>query len=268
MAYQSTLDHPGRDTNDFYRRTLHVLSDARVPFLVGGSHALLNYTGIVRDTKDFDLFVKQDDLEDALEALRQAGYHTEITFPHWLAKAMHGSDIVDLVFSSGNGICRVDDEWFQYAIEADVLGMPVKIAPVEELLWQKSFVMERERYDGADVAHILRSCAESLDWDRLLRRFDPYWQLLLSYLVLFTFIYPSDRQRVPDRIIASLVDRLKHDVDAPPSKDRVCRGTLMSRAQYLLDIGRYGYADARLVPYGNMSPEDAVYWTWAIDNVD
>jgi hypothetical protein len=181
---------------------------------------------------------------------------------------MHGSDIVDLVFSSGNGICRVDDEWFQYAIEADVLGMPVKIAPVEELLWQKSFVMERERYDGADVAHILRSCAESLDWDRLLRRFDPYWQLLLSYLVLFTFIYPSDRQRVPGRVIASLVDRLKHDVDAPPSKDRVCRGTLMSRAQYLLDIGRYGYADARLVPYGNMSPEDAVYWTWAIDNVD
>ena len=42
----------------------------------------------------------------------------------------------------------------------------------------------------------------------------------------------------------------------------------MSRAQYLLDIGRYGYADARLVPHGNMSPEDAVYWTWAIDNVD
>ena len=87
----------------------------------------------------------------------------------------------------------------QYAIEADVLGMPVKIAPVEELLWQKSFVMERERYDGADVAHILRSCAESLDWDRVLRRFDPYWQLLLSYLVLFSFIYPSERHRIPAR---------------------------------------------------------------------
>ena len=268
MAYQSTLDHPGRDTNDFYRRTLHVLSDARVPFLVGGSHALLNYTGIVRDTKDFDLFVKQDDLEAALEALRQAGYHTEITFPHWLAKAMHGSDIVDLVFSSGNGVCRVDDEWFQFALEADVLGMPVKIAPVEELLWQKSFVMERERYDGADVAHILRACAESLDWDRVVRRFESYWQLLLSHLVLFSFIYPSERQRIPSRVIAALVDRLNQEISAPPSDDRVCRGTLMSRAQYLLDIGRYGYADARLVPHGNMSPEDAVYWTWAIDNAD
>src|SRR3954463_16630083 len=143
MAYQSTFDHPGKDTNAFYRRTLHVLSDAQVPFLVGGSHALLNYTGIVRETKDFDLFMKYEDLDEGLDALREAGYYTEITFPHWLAKAKQGNDVVDLVFSSGNGIGRVDDLWFANALEADVLGMPVKIAPVEELLWQKAFVMER-----------------------------------------------------------------------------------------------------------------------------
>src|SRR6187549_1458122 len=107
MAPQSTLDHPSKDTNAFYRRTLHVLSDARVPFLVGGSHAVLNYTGIVRETKDFDLFLRRDDLDAALVALGEAGYHTEVTFPHWLAKAKHGNDVVDLVFSSGNGVCCV-----------------------------------------------------------------------------------------------------------------------------------------------------------------
>jgi hypothetical protein len=267
MANQSTFDDPGRDTNTFYRRTLHVLSDARVPFLVGGSHALLNYTGIIRDTKDFDLFVRREELDAALVALREAGYHTEVTFPHWLAKAKQGNDVVDLVFSSGNGVCRVDDIWFRFATEADVLGMPVKIAPVEELLWQKAFVMERERYDGADVAHILRSCAESLDWNRLLQRFDPHWQLLLSYLVLFGFIYPSERHRVPTSVLTELTNRLQADIGAPASDDRVCRGTLMSRAQYLLDIGRYGYEDARLAPRGNMSAEDAVYWTWAIENI-
>ena len=267
MAYQSTFDHPGRDTNAFYRRTLHVLSDARVPFLVGGSHALLNYTGIVRETKDFDLFVRQSDIDPALDALRQAGYHTEVTFPHWLAKAKQGDDTVDLVFSSGNGVCRVDDEWFAYAIEADVLGMPVKIAPVEELLWQKAYVMERERYDGADVAHILRSCAEQLDWDRVLRRFDSHWELLLSHLVLFGFIYPSERHRIPARVLSDLLGRVQRTLDGPQSEDRVCRGTLMSRGQYLLDIGRYGYEDARLAPRGNMTAEDAVYWTWAIENV-
>ncbi len=267
MAYQSTFDDPGRDTNAFYRRTLHVLSDARVPFLVGGSHALLNYTGIVRETKDFDLFVRKAELSDALEALRDAGYHTETTFPHWLAKAREGTDVVDLVFSSGNGVCAVDDAWFEFALEADVLGMPVKIAPVEELLWQKSFVMERERYDGADVAHILRACAETLDWDRVVRRFDPHWQLLLSYLVLFAFIYPADRHRIPARVMSDLTTRLQQELNSAPSADRVCRGTLTSRAQYLLDIGRYGYEDARLQPRGTMSPEDAVYWTWAIEHV-
>jgi hypothetical protein len=267
MATQSTFDDPGKDTNAFYRRTLHVLSDARVPFLVGGSHALLNYTGIVRETKDFDLFLKRDDLDNALDALRQAGYHTEVTFPHWLAKAKQGNDVVDLVFSSGNGICQVDDMWFTNALEADVLGMPVKIAPVEELLWQKAFVMERERYDGADVAHVLRSCAESLDWDRLMLRFEPYWQLLLSYLILFGFIYPSERHRIPVRVTDELMDRLRTELSGPPSEDKLCRGTLMSRGQYLLDIGRYGYEDARLAPRGNMSPEDAVYWTWAIDHI-
>ena len=267
MAYQSTFNDPGRDTNAFYRRTLHVLSDARVQFLVGGSHAILNYTGIVRETKDFDLFVRRDDLDAGLEALREAGYHTEVTFPHWLAKARQGNDVVDLVFSSGNGICRVDDLWFQFATEADVLGMPVKIAPVEELMWQKSFVMERERYDGADVAHILRTCAENLDWDRVLRRFDPHWHLLLSHLVLFGFVYPSERHRIPVHVMTELTNRLQQQTGNPPEADRVCRGTLVSRAQYLLDIGRYGYEDARLQPRGNMTPEDAVYWTWAIENV-
>ena len=63
MAYQSTYDDPSRDTNAFYRRTLHVLNDASVPFLVGGSHAFLNYTGIVRETKDFDLFVRRSLLQ-------------------------------------------------------------------------------------------------------------------------------------------------------------------------------------------------------------
>lgn len=268
MAYQSTFDAPERDTNTFYRRTLHVLSEARVPFLVGGSHAFLNYTGIVRATKDFDLFVRESDCDRALDALRLAGYHTEVTFPHWLAKAKQGDDTVDLVFSSGNGVCHIDDAWFDNAVEAEVLGMPVKIAPAEELLWQKAFVAERERYDGADIAHLLRSCAERLDWPRLLERFGSNWELLLAQLMFFCFIYPSERHRLPREVMTQLLQRAMAQLDAPPGDDQVCRGTLISRGQYLLDIGRYGYQDARLVPRGSMTPEDAIYWTWAIEHID
>ena len=64
-----------------------------------------------------------------------------------------------------------------------VLDVPVRLIPAEEMIWSKAFVMERERYDGADVAHILRACAETLDWPRLLQRFDGHWRVLLQHLV-------------------------------------------------------------------------------------
>ena len=266
MSGQSTLDEAAQDTNTFYRRTLHVLSDAGVPFLVGGSHAFLEYTGIVRTTKDFDLFLRRADLDHAMEALGAAGYRTELTFPHWLGKAWQHEDFVDLVFNSGNGICAVDDAWFDHAVETQVLGMPVKIVPSEELLWQKSFVMERERFDGADIMHILRSRADRLDWGRLVERFGERWPLLYTYLVLFSFVYPSDAHKLPAAVLDDLATR-HAALRAAPSPERVCQGTLVSRAQYLIDIGQYGYADARLTPRGRMSPEDAIFWTWAIDHV-
>jgi len=269
MTNLSTVDDRVLGTNEFYRRALHVLSDGRVPFLVGGSHAFLHYTGIARDTKDFDLFLRPSDLPTALEELGRAGYRTEITFAHWLGKAFYGEDAVDLVFNSGNGIAIVDDEWFAHATEGNVLGMPVKLAPPEELIWQKAFIMERERYDGADVVHLLHAMVERLDWERLLRRFGDKWEVLLSHLILYSFVYPGERHRVPRPVISELLERTAAQMPTPAVGDiaRLCRGTLISRAQYLIDIGQRNYADARLTPYGGMTGEQLAYWTWAIDHV-
>jgi hypothetical protein len=143
--------------------------------------------------------------------------------------------------------------------------MPVKIVPAEELVWQKSFVMERERFDGADVMHILRTRAPTLDWDRLLARFGPQWPLLYTYLVFFHFVYPSDAGMLPSGVMDDLARRMT-EARANPSAERVCHGTLVSRAQYLLDIGQYGYCDSRLSS-GDMSAEDIIFWTWAINHV-
>ena len=243
-----------------------MLSDASVPFLVGGSHAFLEYTGIVRNTKDFDLFLRRGDMDRAMVALQDAGYRTELTFPHWLGKAWQHEDFVDLVFNSGNGVCQVDDGWFDHAVETQVLGMPVKIVPCEELIWQKAFIMERERFDGADIMHMLRARGSELDWHRLLERFGERWPLLYTYLVFFSFVYPSDAPVLPSAVLDELASRHVASRNAPVT-DRVCHGTLVSRAQYLIDIGQYGYADARLAPRGGMSAEDAIFWTWAIANL-
>lgn len=267
MSYESTQDDSVVDTNTFYRRTLHVLSDARVPFLVGGSHAYLHFTGIVRNTKDLDLFLKREDVERALRALEGAGYRTELTFPHWLGKAFYADNFVDLVYASGNGVARIDDAWFEHSIEAEVLGMPVRLTPPEEFLWQKSFVMERERFDGADICHLLRCQADRMDWNRLVARYDGFWHVLLMYLTLFAFVYPSERGRIPPQVFTDLLGRMQQEVNTPAPDDPLCRGTLLSRMQYLLDVGRYGYRDARIA-LGTMTPEEVVYWTWAIGNIE
>src|ERR1051325_11003677 len=96
----------------FYRDALSRLDRAGVEYLVGGAYAFARYTGIERHTKDFDVFIRRDDFQRASFAFQKAGYDTELTFPHWLGKAYKGEDFVDLIFSAGNGVARVDDRWF------------------------------------------------------------------------------------------------------------------------------------------------------------
>jgi hypothetical protein len=248
----------------FFQRTLALLDAAGVRYLVGGAFALAHYTGIDRSTKDIDLFVRRADVPRVGEVLAAEGYRIEHTFPHWLAKVWCGADFVDLVFSSANGIADVDDEWFDHATRGEALGLPVRLCPVEETIWSKAFIMERERYDGADIAHLLHARGTTLDWRRLLRRFDRHWRVLLNYLVLFPYIYPAERDVVPAWLMDELLTRLREDLRTAPPRERVCGGTLLSREQYLIDVREWGFADARLSPRGRLTPEEIRVWTDAI----
>ncbi len=244
----------------FYRHALEVLRGARLPFLVGGAYAFSAYTGIVRHTKDLDVFVRPADARAVLAAFGRAGYRTEVTFEHWLGKVFYENDFLDVIFSSGNGECPVDDGWFEHAADGEVMGVPARLCPAEEMIWQKSFIMERERYDGADVAHLLRARAGELDWERLLRRFGPHGRVLLSHLVLFGFIYPEEQDRIPATVLDTLLGRLR---ERNSSASGLCRGPLLSRSQYLADTEHWGYRDARLRPAGKMTPEEVERWTTA-----
>jgi hypothetical protein len=133
------------------------------------------------------------------------------------------------------------------------------------MIWSKAFVMERERYDGADVAHILRACHAGLDWRRLVQRFGRNWRVLLSHLALFGFVYPDERASVPWELMSVLCRRLEDESRRPPPAEGVCQGTLLSRAQYLTDVSEWGYTDGRLGPHASMTEEDVARWTAAID---
>jgi hypothetical protein len=88
--------------------------------------------------------------------------------------------------------------------------------------------------------------------------------VLLSHLVLFGFVYPSERRRVPEWLMRRCLELLEREMRQAPAR-RICRGPLTSRAQYLVDVQLWGYEDARVLPLGTMSEEDASLWTAAID---
>ena len=121
--------------------------------------------------------------------------------------------------------------------------------------------MERERFDGADVAHLMRACGDKFDWERLLRRFDPHWRVLLAHLVLFGFIYPMHRKLIPIAVMDDLLERLRREMHGEATYDRLCLGTLLSREQYLHVAN--GAAKPR-EPLGRMTSEQTALWTRAI----
>ncbi|HWY86204.1 MAG TPA: hypothetical protein VNX28_05750 [Gemmataceae bacterium] len=257
-ANTATLEQLDPSAFHFYRRAFEILKDAEIPFLLGGAYAFGHYTGIARHTKDLDLFVRPAHVQHTLQVLAAAGYRAELLFSHWLGKAFHGNDFVDIIFSSGNGLCRVDDAWFANAVGGNVLGANVRLTPVEEMIWQKAYIMERERFDGADVIHLLHARGRQLDWDRLLFRFGAHGRVLLSHLILYGFVYPDDRDSIPARVLSELIARLDRD---PSGEARTCMGTVLSRTQYLADIEEWGYADPRLTPLGALTREQLMRWT-------
>jgi hypothetical protein len=250
------------DTKRFYLRALDILDDAKVPFVVAGAYALAYHAQIIRHTKDLDVFVKRDDVERALSAFNKAAYRTERTHPHWLAKAFdeRNDAFIDMIFRSANGLCDVDDDWLASGIPGHVLGRPTPICPAEEMIWSKSFVMARERFDGADICHVIRAKGRELDWDRLARRFQGLEHLLLAHVMTYRFVYPSKPENVPDEVIQRLFDQAKR---APKLPEKICRGTLLSWNQYAPDLDRWGYQDARVEPVGELTREEVDHWTKA-----
>ncbi len=249
------------ETYFFYRRVIGILNRNFVPYLLGGGFAFEFYTRIGRSIKDMDIFVARNSVDRVFEILSKAGFRSELTFPHWLGKIFCQDAAIDVIFSSGNGLCEVDDQWFERAAPGQVFGFPIKFCSVEEMIWSKAFIMERERYDGGDIAHLILKCGRQLNWNHLVNRFGSHWRVLLSHVVLFGYIYPSERLLIPPQVVRSLLERLDEEIDTATAANELCQGPLLSRSQFRVDIEKLGYKDARLPPQGNMSEAETALWT-------
>jgi hypothetical protein len=249
----------------FFQNVMKNLNNEGIPYVVGGAFALAWYTGIERRTKDFDIFVLSPNCRKVLDLLSRKGYETDMTHPHWLGKVRFREFTVDVIYSSGNGLVAVDEHWFTNAIPGTIFGMPVKFAPVEEIIFSKAFIMERERFDGADIHHLILAQGNVLDWHHLLARASSHWKVLLAHLILFDFAYPSERGKLPRWVIEFLLQRFSYEAKRKASsRKQICYGTLLSREQYLNDVLRWGFTDGRAADPRTMTEAEIQRWTDAI----
>jgi len=237
-----TTEKQKKEAHAFYSEALELLHESGADFMLGGAFALFHYTDIYRDTKDLDIFCRSKDYPKILKFFGDKGYKIELSDVRWLAKIFKGEYFIDVIFDSVNNICRIDDSWFEHAVNAEFVGINVKLLSPEELVWCKIYVQNRERFDGADVNHILLKQGKQLDWKRLLSRLEQHWHLLLSQIINFQFVYPSDYQEIiPKWVFDELMERAREQYDLPPPKEKVCRGPMIDQTQYSIDIKDWNY---------------------------
>lgn len=230
------------DAFDCYQGVVRGLLQAHVPFAVSGGFAFHHHTGIWRSTKDLDLVTPPDAVPRAFNVLVQEGFETYIQDPVWLAKARRGDYFVDLITGVGNATLTVEQAWIDRSKEDEVLGIRCKVLSAEEMIASKLFVTRRERFDGADIAHLLKACARSLDWDRLRQLTKSHWQMLYWHLVLFAYIYPAQQDDVPGSLWRELSERFHKSVTSPQSK-QAFRGTLVDPKMFAIDVNEWGERD-------------------------
>ena len=134
-----------------------------------------------------------------------------------------------------NGVIRVDYSWIRRASRSQVFGLSVRVLAPEELIASKIFVTRRERFDGADICHVIYGTRGNLDWPRLMSLAGEHWQMLLWALVLYQYIYPAHTGYVPRQIWDELMERFKVELKHP-NYGVDFRGSLIDENMFAIDV--------------------------------
>jgi len=225
-----------------FSEALTVLNECGIPYAVSGAFALQRHTGIWRFTKDLDVFLIAEHVSSALHCLEANGFACEVPDPVWLAKAHRDGFYIDLITGMSNAVITVEHTWIDRSQPAIIAGVKTRVLAPEELLASKVFVTRRERFDGADIAHIILGTRGKLEWARILEIVGEHWELLLWHLVLFAYVYPAFTHFVPDSLWQDLSQRFSKRI---ASRDAAApfRGSLVDENMFAIDMRDWGMAD-------------------------
>jgi len=199
-----------------YRRAIEAMRASGIRFLLGGGFALATYTGRWRNTKDIDFYIMEKDRDAAIAALTQAGF--EDLFPQlpydrkWIYRSTKSGVIVDIIWAMANQRAQVDEIWFENAVTASVRNERLQVVPLEEFLWCKVYILQRDHCDWTDIFNSLYAAGPLVDWDHLLWRLEEDWPLLKGLLMVYGWLCPKQARELP----ASLRKRLALPTPEPP----------------------------------------------------
>ena len=228
----------------FYAEVIRLMAESGIPFLLSGTYALSCYTGIVRPTKDVDVFARAGDALRMLSFFKERGFGVQVVDERWLYRVTRDELFVDVITNMPTSQTHVTDDWFVDAPEAKLFDTCVHLVPPTQFVWSKIFVADRYRYDGADVAHMILKRSADIDWKQLISHLELYWEVLLMAVLNFRFVYPSERDLVPRWVMDELLGRLQAQLEMPQAEKRVCRGRIFSPRDYMIDINDWGFSEA------------------------
>jgi hypothetical protein len=138
-----------------------------------------------------------------------------------------------------NAVITVDQSWIDRSSPCVILGVPARVLAAEELIASKLFVNFRERFDGADIVHIIYGTKGNIDWQRVLQLVGEHWELVLWELMLFHYVYPAEQDIVPRQVWDDLLLRFRRQLDSG-TRNLAFRGSLIDEKMFAIDMKEWG----------------------------
>jgi hypothetical protein len=148
------------------RRTVALLRDAGIPFVVGGSLAAWARGG-PEVTSDLDIMLRPSDAERAQEVLVEAGMTPERPPEEWLLKAWDGDVLVDIIFETVEG--EVTDEVLADGEQLTVMSMAMNVMRLEDMFALRLQTLNEHVLDYSGLLTMARALREQVDWDSVRR---------------------------------------------------------------------------------------------------
>ena len=183
-----------------YTAVIDAATAAGIPFAIGGAFGLAVYTAVWRDTKDLDLYVLPRHRESMIGLVQRLGltdYFAQLPYDRrWIYRATTDGVIVDLIWAMANHRTQIDKLWMS-GPEVQIRGRTVRAVPPEAILWDKLYILQRDRCDWPDAMNLLYTQAVNLDWTEVLDRLQGDAPLLAGALSVFRWLSPGVAAQLP-----------------------------------------------------------------------